>query len=86
MTKKYEEQSQKRLLEIMGYEGNGEGDDIQGASEIDIVYSGLDEIMSQAVKENWEFAIKKKLSFRDACLVNAIGKVYKSYKENGIMI
>jgi hypothetical protein len=44
MTKKYEEQSQKRLLEIMGYEHSGT--DIQGASEIDIVYSGLDEIMS----------------------------------------
>ncbi len=84
MTKKYEEQSQKRLLEIMGYEHAGE--DIEGASEVDIVYSGLDEIMSQAVKENWDFSIKKKLSFRDACLVNAITKVYKSYKENGIMI
>ena len=84
MTKKYEEQSQKRLLEIMGYEHSGA--DITGASEIDIVYSGLDEIMSQACKENWDFSIKKKLSFRDACLVNAITKVYKSYKENGIMI
>jgi hypothetical protein len=53
---------------------------------LDIVYSGLEEIMCSAVKENWDFAIKKNLSFRDACLVNAIGKVYKSYKENGIMI
>jgi hypothetical protein len=84
MTKKYEEKSQMRLLEIMGYTGNQE--DIQGASEIDIVYSGLEEIMCSAVKENWDFAIKKNLSFRDACLVNAISKVYKSYKENGIMI
>jgi glutamate dehydrogenase (NAD(P)+) len=85
MTKKYEEKSQMRLLEIMGYEAK-DGEEIQGASELDIVYSGLDEIMSSAVKENWEFALKKNLSFRDACLVNAIHKVYKSYKENGIMI
>ena len=59
---------------------------LAGAREVDIVYSGLEEIMCSAVKENWEFAIKKNLTFRDACLVNAIGKVYKSYKENGIMI
>ena len=85
MTKKYEEKSQLRLLEIMGYEKK-EGEEIEGASELDIVYSGLEEIMCSAVKENWEFAIKKNLTFRDACLVNAIGKVYKSYKENGIMI
>ncbi len=85
MTKKYEEKSQMRLLEIMGYEKK-EGEELEGASELDIVYSGLEEIMCSAVKENWDFAIKKNLTFRDACLVNAIGKVYKSYKENGIMI
>lgn len=85
MTKKYEEQSQKRLLEIMGYDIK-DGEDLKGASEIDIVYSGLDEIMSCACKENWDYAVKKNLSFREACLVNAINKVYNSYKENGIMI
>ena len=60
--------------------------ELKGADEIDIVYSGLEEIMCSAVKENWEFAIKKNLSFRDACLVNSINKVYQSYRENGIMI
>ena len=53
---------------------------------MDIVYSGLDEIMSSAVKENWNFAIQQNLSFRDACLVNSINKVYNYYKENGLMI
>ena len=57
-----------------------------GADEIDIVYSGLEEIMTSAVKENWDLAIERNLSFRDACFVNAIGKVYQSYKETGIMI
>jgi len=42
--------------------------------------------MCNATKENWEFAQKRGLSFRDACLVNAINKVYSSIKENGIMI
>ena len=84
MTKKYEEKSQMRLLEIMGYDIKDS--EIVGASELDIVYSGLEEIMCSATKENWDFAVKKNLSFRDACLVNAITKVYNSYKENGIMI
>jgi glutamate dehydrogenase (NAD(P)+) len=79
MTKKYEEKSQMRLFEIMGYDTKNS--DIEGADDIDIVYSGLEEIMCSAVKENWEFAPKKDLSFRDACLVNAITKVYNSYKE-----
>jgi len=74
MTKKYEEQSQAKLLKIMGFED--EGMQLKGADELDIVYSGLEEIMCNAVKENWSFAVKKNLSFRDACFVNAIHKVY----------
>ena len=68
----------------MGFEDKvGE---LSGASEIDIVYSGLEEIMCSAVRENWNIAIEKNLSFRDACFVNAIGKVYSSLRETGIMI
>jgi len=59
---------------------------IKGADEIDIVYTALDEIMSSAVKENWDFAVRKNLSFRDACLVNAMQKVYKHYKECGLTV
>lgn len=84
LNKKYDEKSQKKLLEMMGFKGNNEN--IKGAEEIDIVYSGLDEIMTSAVKENWELATKKNLAFRDACLINAINKVYNCYKECGITI
>lgn len=42
--------------------------------------------MTSAVKENWEFAERKGLIFRDACLINGINKVYQSYKECGITI
>ena len=57
----------------MGHKGQGE---IKGAEEIDLVYSGLEEIMTTAVVENWDYAVKHNLNFRDACLVNAIKKVY----------
>jgi len=70
MSKKYEEKSQKKLLEIMGYTGDDK--QIKGAEEIDIVYSGLEEIMTSAVRENWNYSVKKNLSFRDACLGNGI--------------
>lgn len=29
---------------------------LQGANEIDIVYSGLEEIMTEAVREHWNYA------------------------------
>ena len=83
MTKKYEEKSQQRLLELMGAKNVTA---LKGAEELDIVYSGLEEIMCSAVKENWNYAVSKNLSFRDACFVNAINKVYRHYKEAGIMI
>lgn len=40
---------------MLGYKGDGK--EIKGAEEIDIVYSGLEEIMTTAVKENWEYAV-----------------------------
>lgn len=86
MTKKYEEKAQNKLLEIMGFDDEDGTKEVKGADEIDIVYSGLEEIMCGAVQENWSYAMKKDLSFRNACLVSAIHKVYNSYKENGIMI
>ena len=84
MTKKYQEKSQAKLLELMGFEHKAV--ELQGADEIDIVYSGLEEIMCSATKENWEMAVEKNLSFRNACFVNAIGKVHQSLMETGIMI
>ncbi len=84
LSKKYDERSQKKLLEMMGFKGNDSS--VKGADEIDIVYSGLEEIMTSAVKENWNYAHSKNLVFRDACLSSAIQKVYQCYRECGITI
>jgi glutamate dehydrogenase (NAD(P)+) len=84
INKRHQIQSQIRLLEILGREDAKEH--VTGADEIDIVYTALEEIMCSATKENWELAVEKKLSFRDACFVNAIQKVHKSMSETGIMI
>jgi len=77
LSKKYDEKSQKKLLEMMGFKGSDSG--IKGADEIDIVYSGLEEIMENAIEENWNLVEKQNLSFRDACLINGIKKVYNCY-------
>ena len=51
---------------------------LEGADELDIVYSGLEEIMTNAVRVNWQIAIDENLSFRNACFVNAINKVHRN--------
>jgi len=84
LTKKYQEKQTKALLTMLGHKHTE--DDIKGAEEIDIVYSGLEEIMTNAVQENWNYAVKHDLIFRDACLVNGIQKVYQCYKECGITV
>lgn len=76
--------SQARLLKLMGFEDKI--DQLEGADEVDIVYSGLEEIMTSACRENWDIAVERNLSFRNACFVNSIEKVYRSMQETGIMI
>ncbi len=68
----------------MGYTGEEMQSQVSGATEIDIVYSALDETMTNAVKDNWNYAIEHDMNFRDACLVNAITKIYNHYQECGI--
>lgn len=57
---------------------------LEGAREIDIVHGGLEEFMTQAVKEHWEYAINNNLNFRDACLVKSIKKLYKHFEQAGL--
>ena len=59
---------------------------LKGAKEIDIVYSGLEEILSQATKENWEFALTRNINLRDACLANALTKLEQRFEQSGIMV
>ena len=73
MTRKYEQQSTVDLLQAIGYDTKEMN--MTGGSELEIVYSALDEIMTTAVKENWDFAMEHDLCFRDACLARAMGKI-----------
>jgi len=89
MSKKYQEQQKSNLLKMLGYrfpEGSPLLDSLKGAKEIDIVYSGLEEIMMSAAAESWTYASKRHVSLRDACLGNSISKLAQRFEQSGMMI
>merc|ERR1712195_37248 len=70
MTKKYQEKQNMKLLELMGYvipKNSPHMRNLAGAKEIDIVYSGLEEIMNNATSKNWDYSVEHDMGFRDAC-------------------
>ena len=89
MNKKYKEKQNMKILETMGYrlpKNSPHMKNLAGAREIDIVYSGLDEIMSEATKEHWDYAVANDLNFRDACFGKAIKKIHSHFEQSGLMI
>jgi glutamate dehydrogenase (NAD(P)+) len=89
MTKKYAEKQNIKIMETMGYKipkTSPHMKQLAGAREIDIVYSGLEEIMKEATKEHWNYAVENNLNFRDACLGKAIKKVHQHFEQSGLMI
>ena len=59
---------------------------LPGASERDIVYSGLEEVMSSATQEVIEIAESKNLDLRTAAYVLAITRLNDYYNTRGIDI
>ena len=89
MTKKYQEKSNLKLMELMGYKipkNSPHMKNLAGAKEIDIVYSGLEEIMNNATIKNWNYAVEHNLCFRDACLSRAIKRIHQHFEQCGLMI
>ena len=93
LTRRWEEQSKRHLFEFIkgkkfdkdDYDGDDHHDDFRGAKEIDIVYSGLEEIMSESVHTHWDQAQDKHTSIRNAGFADGIEKVANTYKESGIL-
>lgn len=59
---------------------------IKGAEEIDIVRSGLEEIMVQATREHWEFSLQRQISLREACITKSLEKLETRFQQSGMMI
>lgn len=93
LTKRWEEQSKKHLYEFIKgkkydateFGGPGSPDELRGAKEIDIVYSGLEEIMCGSINSHYDQALDKNCSMRNAGFASAIEKVANSIKESGIL-
>ena len=93
LTRRWEEQSKKHLYEFIkgkkydpkNYKGKNPEEKMRGASEIDIVYSGLEEIMSASVHTHFNISLEKNTSMRIAGFSNSIEKVANCYKESGIL-
>lgn len=89
LTKKWEEQSQKNLYNMIKGGGDHskqyEKNFFKGATEKDIVYSGLDEIMSNTIMENWNNSHKYADNLRVTALVSALDKIALAYKHNGLL-
>jgi len=89
MKSKNQEQQKKKIVQMLGYKFPDESPimkQLKGAKEIDIVLSGLEEIMVTATLENWKYAQKRNLTLRDACLGNALKKLEIHFTESGLMM
>lgn len=91
MQRKWEEKTKDNLLEVIS---SATGIDIEefdkkllleGATEKDIVYAGLDEVMSSATQEVISTALSRKVDLRTAAYIAAIGKLDEFYTVSGIM-
>ena len=96
LTLKWEEKSKKALLKAVEEELLNVGVKVpltklskevtKGGSDLDLVYTGLDNIMSLALHQTVETADKKGITLRTAAYVNAIERIYKCYLAMGLTI
>lgn len=90
MQRKWEEKTRENLLEVI-LEATGLNPEqvdkkllLEGAKERDIIYAGLEEVMSSATTEVINTAREKKLDLRMAAYVNGIRKIHEFYTLAGI--
>jgi glutamate dehydrogenase (NAD(P)+) len=90
MGRRFEELSNARILRtVEGLTGNridekAFGHAIAGASEADLVDSGLEDTMITAWQQMKDFALRENTDLRSAAYALAISKVAQSYLERGI--
>jgi len=91
LTKRWEEKGKYALLNIMMDRSEVKHDltpeekvSLRGPHEVDIVYTGLEEVMCTATQETIFTAEKLGVSYRIATYVNALHKLHQSYQGAGI--
>ena len=59
---------------------------MKGASDLDLVYSGIDNIMTIALEQTVKTANEKNISLRLAAYVNAINRIHACYVNSGLTL
>ena len=57
---------------------------LEGATEKDIVYAGLEEVMSSATQEVIRTSLNRKVDLRTAAYINGINRLDEFYSITGI--
>ena len=93
MFRKWEEKSKKNLLDVL--QNASQGDEgrfelarqqlLEGATERDIVYAGLEEVMSSATKDVIKTSEKLKTDLRTAAYALAITRLNDYYNASGLI-
>jgi len=96
MTKKWEETSKQKLVRGIQDQFKEAGipvdlskidpREMRGADDLDLVYTGLDNIMSSALEETLKTAEQEKISLRIAAYLNAIKRIHVHYDKVGFTI
>lgn len=58
---------------------------LEGAKERDIVYAGLEEVMSAATQEVIDTHLKRRVDLRTAAYINALTKLDEFYNVSGMI-
>lgn len=93
---KWEEKSKKQLIQDIQKAFKDQGYDIdlsmlskesvKGPSDLDLVYTGLDKIMSVAMRQTVATSMQKGVSLRMAVFINSITRIYKSFENTGLTL
>lgn len=89
LSKKFQQRSKLKLLQTAGMkitEHSPLYHNLEGANEMDIVLSGLEDFMTEAVRKHWNYSVINNINFRDACYLSAIMDLYNNFKDRGIAI
>lgn len=89
LSKKFQQRSKLKLLQTVGMkitESSPLYKNLEGANELDIVYTGLEDFMTEAVQKHWALALLNNVPLRDACYLQAMTDIYKNFKERGIAV
>jgi len=87
LIRRWETQSKKQLFDMLSSNFNQkEVDKLKGPSERDLVYSGLEEIMCNTMKNVIDVSQKEDISLRIAAYKIAIMRVHNNYQDSGVYI